>query len=53
MTRVAIDRGVRAYQREAIHVLVDLLDRNVPAFHRMALFAVGSHLGFVNVCVAL
>ena len=53
VARVAIHSRVRARQREPVHVLVDLLNRNVPASHRMALFAVRAHLGFVNVRMAL
>jgi hypothetical protein len=44
---------VCARERKTVHVLVDLLDRNVPTFHRVALLAVRAHLGFVNVRMAL
>src|SRR5579864_8615504 len=50
---VAVDDGVGAYQREAIKVLIDLLNRNVPSRHGVALFAVGTHLALVNVGVAV
>ena len=53
VTGVAIHGGMRAYQRKAIQMLVDLLNRDVPAFYRMALFAIGSHLPLVNVGVAV
>lgn len=53
VTRVAIDRGMGPDQREPIQVLVDLLDRNIPALDGVALFAVGTHLGLVNVRMAL
>ena len=53
VTRITINHGVRAHQREPVQVLVDLLDRDIPAFHRVALFAVSAHLGLVNVRMAL
>ena len=53
VARVAIHGRMCAREREPVHVLVDLLNRNVPASHRMALFAVRAHLGFVNVRMAL
>jgi len=34
-------------------VLIDLLDRNVPALDRVTLFAVRAHLPLVNVSVAI
>lgn len=53
VTGVAIHRGVRADQREAIQVLVDLLHGNVPALYGVALLAVGAHLALVNIRVAV
>jgi len=53
MTGIAIHRRVRADQREAIEVLVDLLHGNMPAPHRVALFAIGAHLALMNVRVAV
>ena len=50
---IAIQRGVRADQREAIHVLIDLLNGNVPAPHGMALLAVRSHLALVDISVTV
>ena len=40
-------------QREAIQMLIDLLDRNIPALDGVTLLAVGAHLGLVNVRMAL
>ena len=51
MTRVAIQSRVRPNQREAIHVLIDLLNGDVPTLHRVALLAVCAHLPLVNICV--
>ena len=53
MTGIAIHRGVRADQREAIEVLVDLLHGNVPAPNRVALLAIGAHLALVDVGVTV
>lgn len=39
VTGVAIHRRMCAQQREAIVVLLDLLDLHIPALHRMALLA--------------
>jgi hypothetical protein len=50
---IAIQRGVRADQRETIDVLVDLLYSYVPTPHVMTLFAVRAHLPFVNIGVAV
>ena len=50
---VAIHSRVRPCEREPVHVLVDLLDRNVPSAHGVALLAVGAHLRLVNVRMAL
>ena len=51
VARIAIHGGVRADQREPVHVLIDLLDRNAPTSHRMALLAIRSHLALVNISV--
>jgi len=44
---------VRAKQREAVLVILDLLWRDVPALHRMTLFAVRTHLPAMYVRVAV
>ena len=49
MTGSAVKGRVCAEKREAILVIVDLLYRNVPAIHGMALFTTRSELAFVNV----
>ena len=41
---VAVDGGMRSGQREAVVVLLNLLDRNLPASNGVALFAVGSRV---------
>jgi len=51
MARIAIQRRVRPNQRETIHVLIDLLNGDVPALHRVALLAVRAHLPLVNIRV--
>ena len=53
MALVTIECCVRADQREAVQVLIDLLDRNIPALDRVALFAVGAHLPLVDVSMAI
>ena len=50
---IAVDSSVGTNQREAIQVLIDLLNRNVPSLHGVALFAVGPHLALVNIGVAV
>ena len=50
---IAIHGGMRANQRKAVNVLVDLLNRDIPALDRVALLAVGAHLPLVNVGVAV
>jgi hypothetical protein len=51
VTGVAGDSCVRTNQGEAIQVLIDLLDGNIPALYCVALLAVGAHLAFVDICV--
>jgi len=53
VTRIAVHRGVRADQWKTIDVLVDLLNRNIPALYGVALLAVSAHLPLVNVRVAV
>ena len=50
---VAIYGGVRPDQREAVEVLIDLLNGDIPALHGMALLAVRTHLALVEVGVAV
>jgi hypothetical protein len=50
---VAIQCCMRTDQREAVDVLINLLNRDIPTFHRMALFAICSHLPLVNVGMAI
>lgn len=53
MAGVAIQRRMRSHQGKTILVVLDLLHRNLPAFHGVALFASGAELALVNVGVAL
>ncbi len=50
---IAVHCGMCAGQREAVVMLLDLLDRDLPAPHRMALLAVGAQLPLVNIRVAI
>jgi hypothetical protein len=50
---VAVNRGVRTNEREAVQVLIYLLHRNVPSLDGMALLAIRAHLAPVNVGVAI
>ena len=50
---VALQHGVRAYQRKPIVVIADGLDVDLPSLHRVALLAVGSELAAVDVGVAI
>lgn len=49
MARTAVQCGVGSEQREAILVLVDLLDGNLPALDGVALLAAGAELALVDV----
>lgn len=53
MAGVAIHRGMRAGEWEAVIVLLNLLRRDLPAPDGMALLAIGSQLPPVNVCMAI
>jgi hypothetical protein len=44
---------VRSDQRKTVDVLIDLLNRNIPAFYGVALLAVSAHLALVNVRVTV
>ncbi len=46
---VAVHRRVRPGQRETIVVLLNLVDRNLPAAHGVALLAIGAQLPAMNV----
>lgn len=49
VARVTIDGRMRSGQREAVIVLLDLLDRNLPPADCMALLAIRSQLSPVNI----
>ena len=49
----AIEQGVNAQQREAVHVLLQFLRMNLPAFHGVALLAVRAKLPAMNIGVAI
>ena len=49
----AVQRGVGSQQRKAVLVLVDLLDRNLPALYAVALLAIGAELALVDVGMAI
>ena len=53
MAVVALDGGVSTQQRKSILVILYLLNRDIPALHRVALGAVRAHLPLVNICVAI
>lgn len=53
VTGIAIHCGMGSGQWEAIIVLLDLLNRNLPPAHRMARLAVRSQLPLVNISVAV
>lgn len=50
---IAVHRGVGAGQHEAVVVLLDLLNRDLPSTDRMTLLAVSSQLPLVNVGMAI
>lgn len=49
MAGVAIERGVRAEEREPVLVIVDLLDRDIPSVDGVALLATGAKLPLMDV----
>jgi hypothetical protein len=53
MAIIALQRGVRAHQREAVKVVLNCLSGNCPPAHSMALLAVGPKLPPVNVSMAI
>ena len=53
MAGIAIQGRMRTDQREAVDVLIDLLNRDIPTLHRVALLAICPHLPLVNVGVAI
>ena len=53
VTAVALQQRVRPHQRKAVEVLLDVLHRNPPPFHCVAVFATRSKLAAVNVSVAV
>ena len=53
MTVVALHCRVRAQQREAILVILHLLDGNIPALNGVALRAVRAHFSLVDVGMAI
>ena len=53
MTGTAVNDGVGARQREAVVVLFDIFDGNLPAPNRMAFLAVSSQLAPMNVSVTV
>jgi hypothetical protein len=48
-----LDRGVSPQERESILVILDLLDGDIPAEHRVTPCAIGPHLPLVNIGVAV
>lgn len=44
---------MRSDQGEPVLMLVDLLHRDLPALHRMTLFAIGTELAFMDVSMAI
>jgi hypothetical protein len=53
VTGIAVDGGMGAHQWEPVEVLINLLNRNMPAPDRVALLAIRPHLALVDVGVAV
>lgn len=53
MAGVALQQGVGAYERKAVLMVADRLDRDLPALYGMALLAIRSELALMNVRVAV
>ena len=53
MTGIAVNGGVGARQREAVVVLLNIFDGNLPSPNCMASLAISSQLAPVNISVAV
>jgi len=53
MTGIAVNNGVGTRQREAVVVLLDIFDGNLPAPNCMAFLAVSSQLTSMNVSMTV
>ena len=53
VARITAEGGVRPEKREAVLVLLDVVDRNLPTFGRMALLAPRSQLSTMDIGVAV
>lgn len=53
MTGVAVNGSVRACQGEAVVVLLDIFDGNLPSTDGVALLAVSAELAPMNISVAV
>src|ERR1700730_8166650 len=53
VTLLALDYGVRTKQRKSIEVLLNRLDRDLPALNSVALGALAAELSAVNVGVTI
>src|ERR1700731_4169212 len=53
VARFARKRGVRPNQGKAVLVLLYILNRDLPAFHRVARFALRPHLPTMDVSMAI
>jgi hypothetical protein len=53
VTVIALKHGMCAQQWEAILMIANVLHGHLPAFHRMAVLAIGTELAPMNVCMAI
>lgn len=53
VTVFALQKRMRANKREAILMVANLFERNLPAFHAMAALAIGAKLAAMNIRVAV
>lgn len=53
MTILALHRGVRAQEREAVLVIFHLLDGDIPPLYGVASRAIRAHLSLVNIGMAV
>lgn len=49
----ALQKRMGSHQRESILVVLNCLQRNLPAFHRVAVRAIGAKLPPMNICMAV
>jgi len=53
MAFVAFHQGMRSYQRKAVLVILDCIQRDIPALDGVAAFTIRAELAAMDVCMAI